>query len=302
MTTLSTAVRRPRLPRYKRADTPPPFHLTPRDEELIRWIYELRFATREQLQQLLFTPSTASSCKRRLTLLYHNGYIDRRLIPLRSRFGANRAAYCLDKAGRDLLALRTGSGPAVIDWRPADNDRELYFLEHLLSTNQVRICATIGATKLGYDLVWTDERALKKTAMRETVSDPKNRDTKLAVIPDGYFQLAASDGPPLGFAVELDRSTVEERPFKTKIRALGEWKTTGAYARRFGTDSLRVLFVVGDNRRDPNRLGRIKAWTAAEGGRSLFWFASLEELTSETFYSAPVWQVAGRPGQYALFD
>lgn len=301
MTTASSDRRQNRLPRYKRAEKPPRMLLTPRDTDIVRWVYELRFATQEQIQQLLFTPSTASSCKRRLTLLYHNGYLDRRLLPLRTRFGANRAAYCLDKKGKELLAHRTGSGLAQIDWRSVDNDRELYFLEHLLSTNQVRISATIGAAAQGFDLVWTDERTLKKTAMRDLVRDPKNPDTNLAVIPDGYFQLATA-GSPLGFAVELDRGTVEEKPFKTKVRALGEWKTTGTYRKRFRTDSLRVLFVVDKTERDARRLERIKSWTEAEGGQSLFWFAHLGEITPQSVFGSAIWQVAGRTGSFPLFD
>jgi hypothetical protein len=275
--------------------------LTPRDEQIVQWVYELRFTTQEQLQQLLFSPSTASSCKRRLTLLYHNSYIDRRLLPLRSRFGANRAAYCLDKKGKGLLAFRTGTALAQIGWRPVDNDRELYFLEHMLATNQVRICATIAATEQSFDLSWVDERALKATAMRDLVRDPKNKETQLAVIPDGYFQLA-TDTTPLGFAVELDRGTVEEKPFKAKIRALGEWKVKGAYQRRFGTDSLRVLFVVAPTDRDQKRAERIKRWTEAEGGQNLFWFASLSDLRPDTIFDKPVWRVAGREGSFALFD
>jgi len=299
--TLSSGRRRERLPRYKRAANPPPMQLMPRDERIVQWVYDLRFSTQEQLQQLLFSASTASSCKRRLTLLYHNGYLDRRLLPLRSRFGANRAAYCLDRKGKELLAFTAGTGLAQIGWRPVDNNRELYFLEHMLATNQVRICATIAATEQGFDLSWVDERTLKATAMRDLVTDPKNRSTQLAVIPDGYFQLA-TEATPLGFAVELDRGTVEEKQFKAKIRALGEWKVKGAYQRRFGTDSLRVLFVVAPTDRDQKRLERIKAWTEHEGGQSLFWFAELGELTPRSIFGAPIWQVAGRSGSNALFD
>jgi hypothetical protein len=286
MTTETSTVRKAgRLPRYKRAETAPKMVLTQRDEDIIRWVYELRFATQEQIQQVLFSPSTASSCKRRLTLLYHNGYLDRRLLPLRSRFGANRAAYCLDKKGKELLLQRQGSGLAQIDWRPADNDRELYFLEHLLAANQVRVCATLAASEQGFNLSWVDERALKTVSMKEQVKDPKNPERMLAVVP----------------ALELDRATVEEKPFKVKIRALGEWKVTGAYKRRFRTDSLRVLFVVGEQTRDPKRLQRIKAWTEAEGGRSLFWFAELTNITPASIFNQPIWQVAGRDGRFMLF-
>lgn len=300
MTAATSTVRKAeRLPRYKRAATPPNMALTARDEDIIRWVYELRFATQEQVQQLLFSPTTASSCRRRLTLLYHNAYLDRRLIPLRSRFGANRAAYCLDKRGADLLAFLAGSGTQV-NWRPADNDRELYFLSHTLATNDVRVAATGAAKHQGYVLTWIDEQTLRTKAMRDLVEDPKRPGERLAVIPDGYFPLA-SENRPLGFAVELDRGTVEEKRFKAKVRALGEWKVTGAYQKRFGTDSLRVLFVVAENPRDPNRLARVKGWTEAEGGQSLFWFARHEQLTSATILTSPVWQVAGRSGLYSLF-
>jgi hypothetical protein len=275
--------------------------LTLRDEELISWVAELRFATQEQLQRLLFSVAGASASKRRLTLLYHNAYLDRRLIPLRSNFGANRAAYCLDRRGAELLRYRTKTGLAQIAWRPRDNDRELYFLEHLLACNDVRVSTTLAAREQGFDLDWIGERTLRTRAMRDAVSDPTHPQVKLAVIPDGYFQLAA-DGSPLGFAVELDRATVEEKPFKTKIRALTTWKTSGAYARRFDTDSLRVLFVVDSIRRDANRLARIKKWTEAEGGQNLFWFTHLTELTDKTVFGGAIWRVAGRSGNFPLFD
>lgn len=289
-----------RLPRYRRAEAMPPMQLTARDEQIVRWVYELRFATQEQLQLLLFTPSTTSSCKRRLTLLYHNGYLDRRLIPLRSSFGANRAVYCLDRRGAELLAFHNKTGTPIA-WRPRDNDREFYFIEHTIGSTELRVCATVASRHHGYDLVWTDERSLKSRAMRDLVPDPKQPGERLAVVPDGYFQLSAPAGLQC-FALELDRATVEEKPFKAKARALGEWKVTGAYRKRFGTDSLRVLFVVASTARDPRRLARIKAWTEAEGGESLFWFAHLTDINPVSIFHEPIWQVAGRAGSYPLLD
>jgi len=34
-----------RLPRYKKAKTPPPMILTERDKRIIGWVYQLRFLT-----------------------------------------------------------------------------------------------------------------------------------------------------------------------------------------------------------------------------------------------------------------
>jgi hypothetical protein len=57
---------------------------------------------------------------------------------------------------------------------------------------------------------------------------------------------------------------------------------------------------MADVSRDSTRLERIKRWTEAEGGRSLFWFAMLDELAPQTVLDGEVWQKAGSEGQDAL--
>ena len=42
---------------------------------------------------------------------------------------------------------------------------------------------------------------------------------------------------------------------------------------------------------------RIKRWTEAEGGRSLFWLAMLDDVTPEVILEGAVWRIAGRDGQ-----
>jgi hypothetical protein len=285
-----------RLPRYRRASTPPAMQLTARDIRIVNWVYEMRFATREQIERLEFSPSTASYCKRRLSLLFHHGYLSRTFIHAPGSFGSAKAIYCLAGKGMRLLAheLKTD-----IDWRQADNRRELYFLQHTLAGNDFRTYVTMASAQRGLSLDWTDERTLKRGEMKDYVADPRHSGQKLAVIPDGYFRLTGPQGTT-AFALELDRGTVEEKPFKTKIRALGEWKLSGQYAKRFGTESLRVLFVVAPNERDPHRVGRIKRWSEAEGARSLFWFAAIEDINDSTVLDEPVWQVAGRQEKAAL--
>jgi hypothetical protein len=296
MTKKSSATR---LPRYRRASHPPPMQITARDIRIVRAVYEMRFLTREQVQELEFSPSTASYCKRRLSLLYHHGVLDRKFIPAPGAFGSTRAIYCLARKGADLVAHELAVSPADLDWRPNLSERELYFLPHTLGINDFRIALTLHAHEHGFDLVWTDERALRRRQMRDYIPDPKGRGEKLTVVPDGYFTLTAG-GTMSAFALELDRATVEEKPFKTKVRAYGEWKRTGAYAKRFGLDSLRVLFVVAKNDRDPYRLARIKRWCEAEGGRSLFWFADSADVTGETVLSGRIWHLAGREGLHSL--
>ncbi len=292
--TTATTERAPgkRLPRYRRASKPPPMQLTARDIRVLSRVYEMRFLTREQIQRLEFSPSTASYCKRRLALLFHHSYLDRTFIPLTAGFGATKPIYTLATRGAKIVSHEL---KADLDWRPRDKKRELYFLQHTLAINDFRICAILAAQRLNLGLDWIDERTLRRREMKDYVPDPRRDGGKLAIVPDGYFRLDST-----AFALELDRATVEEKPFKAKVRAYGEWKRTGAYRKRHGTDSLRVLFVVGSKERDRHRLARIKRWTESEGGRSLFWFADAAEITERTVLTEPVWQVAGRDGQYAL--
>jgi hypothetical protein len=63
-----------------------------------------------------------------------------------------------------------------------------------------------------------------------------------------------------------------------------------------------VLWVVADVSRDSTRLERIKRWTEAENGRSLFWFAMLDELTPESVLDGEVWRKAGSEVPYALLS
>lgn len=270
--------------------------LTARDIRIVQWVYEMRFLTREQVQRLEFAPSTASYCKRRLALLFHHGYLDRKFIPAPGSFGSTRAIYVLAARGARLVAHEL---KADIDWRPRDTVRELYFLQHSLAINDFRIHVILAAQRRGLLLDWVNERTLRRRGMKDHVADPKYSGEKLAIVPDGYLRLTHSDRTA-AFALELDRATVEEKPFKAKVRAYGEWKVSGAYRRRHGIDSLRVLFAIAPNDRDPHRLARVKRWCEAESGRSLFWFAHMSDLNEHTVFTEPIWNVAGRDGRYSL--
>ena len=290
-----------RLPRYRRAVSPPPMQLTARDVRILSAASDMRFLTRVQIQQWLFSPSTASYCKRRLALLYHNAYLDRIYVPALNSFGSTKAIYTLAPKGASVVARDRKVDERELDWRARHNDRELYFMRHVLAINDFRIILTLAAQQRGLSLWWTDERALRRREMKDYVDDPLHRGRRLAVVPDGYFTLTGH-GHNNAFALEVDRATVEEKPFKEKVWAYGEWKVTGTSERRYGTKSLRVLWVIADVTRDSTRLERIKRWTEAEGGRSLFWFAMLDELTPQTTLSTAIWRKAGSEGIYTLLD
>lgn len=273
--------------------------VTARDVRILNAASDMRFLTREQIQELLFSPSTASYCRRRLALLYHNAYLDRIYVPALNSFGSTKAIYTLALKGASVVARDRKVDERELDWRARHNDRELHFMRHTLAINDFRVAVTLAAQERGLTVSWTDERALKRRKMKDYVADHKHQGYQLVVVPDGYSTIEERRHKS-AFAVEIDRATVEEKPFKEKVRAYGEWKVTGTYERRYAIKSLRVLWVIADVTRDSTRLERIKRWTEAQGGRSLFWFAMLDELTPETILSAAVWQKAGSDTRHAL--
>lgn len=285
-----------RLPRNRRAEEPPPIQMTDRDLRILRLVAAFRYMTREQVERLEFAPTTASYCKRRLSLLYHHGYLDRRFLPLRNGFGSARAYYTLDRRGAELLSELLEIPRADLDWRPRDGRREPLYMEHTLRINDARTIMMLAAKQANLAFEWTDERDLKRSAHQNRVGDPLAPDETITIIPDGHFVLEKR----WSFAVELDRGTVEETSFKRKVRGYGEWKATGQYSRDVGPYRFRVVFIVSDSRRDPNRLSRIKSWTEVAGGGSLFWFATLDALTVYTALHDAVWSVAGRDGKHPL--
>jgi hypothetical protein len=270
--------------------------MTDRDVLVMQWVERCRFLTREQVQRLEFGPASTSSCKRRLTLLYHHGYLGRLQLPLPGAYGASRAVYHLDRLGARYLAGLEDAEPGRIRWRRGEDDREELFLAHSLDINDVRVSFTVAARRRGVPLDWWDESTLRRLEVLERFQDASGE--RVTLLPDAYFTLGAGDAAD-GFALEVDRATVSERRMRARIRAYGQWAASGAYRRRLPAESLRVLFAITDCRRDRRRLEHLKEWCQEEGGRSLFWFVDRDGLDADVL-TAPVWSVAGSEQQCTL--
>jgi hypothetical protein len=293
-----TPPRAARLPRYRRSASPPPFQLTGRDVRMLEHLYALRLLDREQLQRLEFSAGGASACKRRLTLLFHNGFVDRRYAPRAVPYGAPRSAYCLDRRGADLIAARRGVRIDDLDWRRDDTVREVFFLSHTLATNDVYIAFAIACDAALHELEWLSERDLRRELSGKLVSAAGAADLP-APIPDAHASIDTPD-VTFGFAVELDRGSVEEKRIRQKVHAYGAWLGSGDYARRFPAAALRVLFVVDAAQLSQARLARLLSWCEAERGASLFWFTEHSRLLQSDILRDVIWRVAGRGGLHAL--
>ena len=276
------------LPRHRRAEQPPRMQLTERDVGVVLAVHDYRTLRRDQIEKLFF-PS-ANTANERLKCLYQHRFLDRRWLPVAYGQGMSQAIYLLDERGAELVAERQGSDRSQVHWRAAHNHIGSPFLEHSLMINDARIAFTTAAQKSGYQVdKWVGEAALKATGDHVDIPTARGGRRKVAVIPDGYLALNLGDRRA-HFFLEIDRATLSNRRWRERIAAYRMYVESGRYAERYGTRSLRILTVTTG----PKRLANLKRTTEQAGGGRLFWFTTLEEMSSRNTLEQPIWQVAGQ--------
>jgi hypothetical protein len=86
-----------------------------------------------------------------------------------------------------------------------------------------------------------------------------------------------------------------------KLRAYLAHVHGGAYLRRYGSRSLRILTVTIGEKRVVN-LMRTTAKICRPREQGLFWFTTLDQVSPETALEALVWQVPGQDGPLPLLS
>ena len=303
--------RRARLTRATPKELPR-FRITPRDVEILTAVYEYRVLTAPQIDQLFFTPATqdtpatpSSRCQRRLMLLYHHGFLERREQLVTLTEGAKPLMYVLDTKGVALLADMWDVDEHELDWHPRDKTVSPQFLAHHLAINTVRIAVTLAARAHGFTIEkWFDERLLRREHMVDTVTitGERGRKEKAAVVPDSYFLLSTGTHRYHLF-LEVDMATVTgdspvvgRRDWRRKIAAYLAYYNSGKYAERYQSTGLRVLTVTTSEQ----RLLNLKQITERVGGKARFWFTTLAQATPAAILTVPICQVAGREGLHSL--
>lgn len=270
--------------------------LMPRDLEVLKAVYEYRAMTHTQLTQLVFGNNHPSIATKRLYMLYHNGYLERMFLPARGGVAVSPTVYLLGEKGAHELSL---SGQYLNFYWAKDHLKiGTLFLGHTLSIGEFRLQVTLACRTSGITLVeWRGERELKKDYDKVEVKTSSGTTFQQPIVPDGYFVLHTPQGKR-HFVLELDRGTMEGKRFKAKVQGYTEYFKSGAYKERFGTKSLRVLTVTESQR----RMNNLKAITERAGGKSRFWFASLEAMNAESVLLQPVWHVAQRLETQSLLE
>lgn len=308
-----------RRSRYERVKPARPFKVTGRDLEIVRFVYQYRFLTSDQITAL--TGGSKQGVSRRLNLLFHSGWLDRPrsqlLIPDRIGARCNHSMiYALGKIGAKYLSAELDLSLSTVNWTAKNNElKSGFFLEHTLMVAQFMIKVQLACKKArGVVFISQDEIVNKRTepiwannkelGFQVNVYLRKNQRKPfiIAVVPDAAFGLRFLDKPKgrneSYFFVEADRATMPIRRasllrssfYKKMLGYHHAWKT-GIFEKTFHFRNARVLTVTTSQERIDNMIEVGREMDTRKRGLGMFLFASQSILNlddpKEVFM--PVW-------------
>ncbi len=307
--------------KQKQVSEPPPMKFQERDGQILHAVYEVGdgMLARRQLKEMFWPDSkSARAMEKRLSLLYHNGYLNR---PSRWQLRTKPIAepiYWLGWKGILWVASQN-----CHDFEPPKNEKEssMRSFTRRLREVDIRWLREPRWSQLQHDLAVTDFRLSVEKAVGELqrlnlelwvpesrfltdydeVEYPvasQNGEIKIkkkGIRPDGYFVIADERRKAMGlphiarFLLELDNSTHDNNSFGYEKVIPGiVYMKSDAYRVRFGYNSGRWLVVTrGGERRMKNLIRQ----TRNIGGASsqIFMFSSEGKLGKQKLFTSKVW-------------
>lgn len=249
------------------------FQLAAGDLDLIKWCYELRFATIDHF--IALSKRHRPALVRRIVKLLERGYLSRIVLP------GQKHIYAVGKAALQLLA-ENGIAPAEkIDARLRTSELKELFLKHALMIVDVHTALMLATRDTPLNLIrWQEGKELWDSIK---VSEG-GKQRRLPVCPDGLFTLQDTSRPEeknrLHFALEADRSTTTQARFKDKIVAYWNYLQSGRQEERYGMKHFRVVTVTLTDERAAN-LAQMAADATPPALKKFFLFTSLKQFSIE---------------------
>ena len=213
-----------------------PLILTPRDEQMLKALYDYRYMTATDMAYLLFSPHTVPYARRLLSRLSGGDFHTRAYaycfhLP-KVGLGRPQKIFTLGVKGRDFLAWELG---LPVDWyfRP-DKVKHLGFshLVHALLQARVVVAASY----------WSRTQT-QYTLTQSLLSHELARNPGLTVIPDAWLLFADTQGKKYQILLEIDRGMEYQAAFKRHVKARLAFIDSEAYANVFGVKAVIVAYA-----------------------------------------------------------
>lgn len=276
---------------------PQTVRLTPRDIEIFRLLYKHRLVNSDQFCFVL--SGSDANIKRRLSALYHAGFIDRPPAQLERyiRSGSKPLVYALGNKGADALAQHDGIKRGRIDWTAKNREVARLFVTHTLMTTELNLRIKFSAEKHGLRFLDADHIVSQAPEATRTSANPwrwrvelSDLPEPLGVIPDTAFALVDEKTDKLAwFVVEIDAGTmpIDRKNLRiSSIRrkliayeAIRQVEKVNPEQARFPFAPFRVLFITTSKERAQNMVSCVKSLKDNKG-TNFFIFSDFESATS----------------------
>jgi hypothetical protein len=279
--------------KWQRAINPKPMLLQERDQEIITSVYEFGFLTRQQIQRL-YDFNCVTRINIRLRKLFDHSYLSRRF--LSTIKGSSQAMYFLGPKGIDLISEKTGVDAAEIKKKQKNhNERKELFFDHDLLLNDIRI--GIYEALENQRAMELDRWISSTDCLQEwKYADPKlGRQYKVMLRPDGYFRYF-SETKLFGCFLEVDRSTMSNSRFQSKVKLYLDYIRSGLYPLKYDLQFFRVLVITETRQRLLNLKSATERMT-----EKIFWFGQADHLKAGGLFD-PIWERPGRHGTFGLLE
>lgn len=318
------------LPKFNLVLKRPAIQFQARDQIILHTIYEVGgVMAKRQIKEMFWPNKTWRAMEKRLSKLYHNGFID---WPDRDQWRGEpipEAVCWLGWKGAMLLAQSWGlqiNPPTNI------NENQLRNLQSLLRKGDFHWMREPRWIQLAHDITVVDIRLLLDKAIRKrpdlTLSEwlhegvfrsnmdimeyqveDRNgltRKVKKGICPDAFIVIDDEqrklNGQPYRarFLLEIDNATHDNPSFGLEKALPGAaYMGSPAYKQRFGQNSGRWLVVTTAGQR---RMENLIRQTEQKAGRdaALFYFSTFEQLKTHDLLTAQIWLQAGSRNSCSL--
>jgi hypothetical protein len=284
--------------RRKRLDTPPRFQITERDIEVLRALNRCRYLRTGQVHRVAFSDNTTlQSTRRRLRLLFHNGYIGRVAPFVRAGETPAEEAFFLDKGGIEFLNAQDEDiigGKRGAQVRPE-------FLHHALAVSEFRLNAEDALKSHALVELHTlvcdfavrphmdSAKGRERHVLYKKLTDPRAATAyefypDLLVLMQGRGRFA--ERQQLLF-VEVDCATMSLQRLRQKVIAYHLYREAGLFTAH---GAKLTGFTVLIQTTTPRRAENLRAELQGTLGAELVWTTDEGRVSAPTVFSAPVWK------------
>jgi hypothetical protein len=250
------------------------FQFADGDLDLLRWCYELRFATIDHFTAL--SKRHRPALARRIVRLIERGYLTRFVFP------GQKHIYAIGKAAIPILVEQGVAPVELLTARIRTTELKELFIKHEQMIADVHTTLLLASRESTINLIaWKEGQELFDSV---SVQEKGSR-RWLPVRPDGFFILQDTERPPekniLPFFLEADRSTTTHARFMEKVKAYWEYLNQGLYTKKYNRKFFRVVTITLTDERAANLAADARAVLPAPAHR-FFLFSSLKQFSLET--------------------